>query len=278
MRPVLKELDASYRTRAVPAGTARYWSWLFAAAEARAALVGIYALRAEWEVLTDPATDISVAHLKLAWWREEMQRLTARSPVHPVSAYLAALPHAGEVDFSPLIAAVDAAAAQVSGVPLERMADLLPQSQALWGAPLLLASQLAGQAAEDTGLGECTRGLAAAQYLAAAIRDYRRQASAGRVPFAVDELMAEGIGNDDLLAALPPPHLGRYLELLRARAARFFDIAPRQLSQQQCVRHRHLVVLAALGADRLHARAPSAARARLSDMLLAWNTARRAGR
>ena len=278
MRLVVKELDASYRSRAVPAGTARYWSWLFAAAESRAALLGIYAVCAEWQALTDPATDVSVACLKLAWWREEMLRLAARSPVHPLSVYLAELPHAAAVDFSPLIAAVDAAAAQVSGVPLECSADLLPQSQALWGGPLMLASQLAGHGAGDTGLGECTRALAAARYLSAAIRDYRRQANAGRVPFAVDELMAEGIGNDDLLAASPPPHLCGYLELLRVRAARLFDSAPRELSREQRLRHRHFLVLAALGADRLHARAPSAARARLSDMLLAWNTARRAGR
>src|SRR3981189_2887248 len=90
-RTALKPLDAPYQSRAVPPGTARYWSWLFAAAESRAPLLGIYALGAEWQALTDPATDISVAHLKLAWWQEEMRRLPQRSRVHPLSAYLAAL-------------------------------------------------------------------------------------------------------------------------------------------------------------------------------------------
>src|SRR6202047_1287144 len=88
-RTALKPLDATYQSRAIPPGTARYWSWLFAAAEARAPLLGIYALRAEWQALTDPSTESGVAHLKLSWWQEEMQRLAAGSPVHPVSVYLA---------------------------------------------------------------------------------------------------------------------------------------------------------------------------------------------
>src|SRR5260370_24689891 len=96
-RPILKPLDATYQTRALPPGTSRYWSWLFAAAEARAPLVGIYALGAEWQALMDPATDVSVAHLKLAWWHEEMRRLSPGSPLHPHSVYLAALPRAASV-------------------------------------------------------------------------------------------------------------------------------------------------------------------------------------
>src|SRR5580658_3186413 len=105
-RPILKPLDAIYQARALPPGTARYWSWFFAAAESRAPLLGIYALGAEWQALMDPATEISVAHLKLAWWQEEMHRLTRGAAVHPISIYLAALPRAAAVDFTPLSDAV----------------------------------------------------------------------------------------------------------------------------------------------------------------------------
>ena len=262
----------------MPPGTARYWSWLFAAAEARAPLLGIYALRAEWEALMDSATDISVAHLKLAWWQEEMQRLRLGSAVHPISVYLAALPRAASVDFSPLSAAVTAAAAQVSGAPLERGADLEPQTQALWGGPLTLASQLAADVPADTDLGSCTSALAAAAYLSHAIGGYRRQARVGRVLFAIDELMAAGIENDDLVADPPPPRLQGYLDGLRKQAAQYFQTAAEMLPRAQRARHRHLLVLAALGLARLNRRAPLPESRRLRDMLLAWTTARRAHR
>ena len=141
--PTLKALDETYRSRAIAPGTLRYWSWLFAAPEMRPPLLGIYALEAEWLALMDPATESAVAHLKLAWWREEMQRLTLHSAVHPISTYLAALPGAASADFTPLLTAVQAAAGQISGAPLECGADLEHQSQALWGGPLALVSRLA---------------------------------------------------------------------------------------------------------------------------------------
>ena len=275
-RPALKPLDATYERRALPPGTARYWSWLFAAAESRAPLLGIYALGAEWQALMDPATEISVAHLKLAWWQEEMHRLAQGSAVHPISVYLAALPRAAAVDFTPLSVAVTAAAAQVSGAPLERGTDLEPQSRALWGGPMAVVSQLADDVRDETGLRNCTSALAAADYLAKSIRDYRREVRVGRVPFAIDELLAAGVDNDDLARDPPPPHLRLYLDGLRKRAAQYFETAAATLPRAQRARHRHLLVLAALGQAHLKRRAPAPERRRLKDMFLAWTTARRA--
>jgi len=205
-----------------------------------------------------------------------MQRLAAGTAVHPISAYLAALPRAGSVDFIPLLTAVNAAAAEVSGAPLEHGADLEPQAQALWGDPLALASRLADDVPDEASLRNCTGALAAAGYLAKALRDYRREARVGRVPFAIDELMTAGVDNDDLAADRPPPHLQRYLDRLRERAARYFEIAAQALPRAQRSRNRHLLVLAALGLTHLNGGAPPRGRRRLHDMLLAWRTARRA--
>jgi 15-cis-phytoene synthase len=224
----------------------------------------------------DPATEAGVARLKLAWWQEEMRRLAAGAAVHPISAYLAALPRAGAVDFIPLLTAVNAAAAEVSGAPLEHGADLEPHSQALWGDPLALASRLAGDVPDEASLRNCTLALAAAGYLAKALRDYRREARVGRVPFAIDELMTAGVDNDDLAADPPPPHLQSYLKILRGRAARYFEIAQQALPSAQRARNRHLLVLAALGLTHLNGGAPPRGRRRLHDMILAWRTARRA--
>jgi len=277
MRPILKRLDAIYQARAVPPGSARYWSWLFASADSRPPLLGIFALGAEWQALMDPATESAVAHLKLAWWQEEIRRLIAGSAVHPICAYLASLPHAAAAEFTPLLGAVDAAALHVGGVPLERGADLEPLAQALWGEPLALASRLAGEKSDMTGLRRCTGALAAAECLSRAMRDYRRQARVGRVPFAVDELMAAGVENADLMADPPPPHLRDYLDRLRERTAAYFDTAAQALPRAQRAAQRHLLVLAALGREQLRRPAPPGRR-RLRDMLLAWRTARRAFR
>jgi len=274
--PALKTLDATYRARAIALGSVRYWSWLFASSSARAPLLGVYALLAEWNALMDPGTEASASRIKLAWWQEEIQRLIARAPVHPICVYLASLPRAGEVDFRPLSLAVDASLTELSGVPLERTAELEPHACALRSGPLEVASRLAADGADEVGLGNCLRALAVADYLARAIRDYRRQARLGRVPFAVEELLAAGLDNADLCADQPPAKLEAYLEQKRALAARSYESAALALPAACRPRQRHLLILAALGLKHLQRRTSTLESARLQDMLLAWSTARRA--
>jgi phytoene/squalene synthetase len=257
-------------------GSTRYWSWLFAAAAARAPLLGVYALLAEWNALLDPATEASASRIKLAWWQQEIERLIARAPLHPICMYLASLPRAAEVDFSPLRQAIDASVAELSGVPLERSTELEPHACALRAAPLGIASRLACGPVDEVGLGNCLRALAVADYMARVTRDYRRQARLGRVPFAVEELLAAGLDNTDLCADQPPAKLAVYLEQQRALAAGSYRAAALALTGADRAQQRHLLVLAALGLKHLPLPAASLESARLQDMLLAWSTARRA--
>jgi len=276
-RRILKALDEPYRGRGVPPGTAQHWSWLFAARDARDALLGVYALMAEWRALTDPRTEPAAAHLKLAWWREEIGRLSCGSPLHPITRYLAALPGASGADAAPLGSALDAAAAEVDGVPLERRDDLERHAGALQGAPLRFAATLSAAAADSARLQGCVTMLAAAQYLTRTVVEYRRDARAGRIPFAVDELLAAGIENDDLVAVEPPARLRSHLDTLRARADGYFTAAGAALHPAERAPLRHLLVLAALGRAQLHRRRdPAVPDFRLSDLYNAWNTARRA--
>jgi 15-cis-phytoene synthase len=276
MSPALKILDATYKARAIPLGSVRYWSWLFASAAARAPLLGVYALLAEWSALTDPATEPSAARIKLAWWQDEIHRLIARAPIHPICLYLVSLPGAGDVDLTPLREAVNAAVAELSGVPLERSAELEPHACALRAAPLALASRLAFGALDEISLGNCLRALAVADHLARAIRDYRREARLGRVAFAVEELLAAGIENADLCAEPPPAKLAAYLAQLQARATESYETAALALPEACHSQQRHLLILAALGQKHLQRRTSSLESPRVQDMLLAWSTARRA--
>jgi len=271
-----RNLEGTYRARALPAGSARYFSWLFAAPEARAPLLGIYALLAEWSALIDPSTERSAAQIKLAWWQEEVLRLTAGAPIHPIGIYLTSLPRAAAVDFAPLSAAIGAAVREVSGAPLERAVDLAPHACALPANPLVVASRLSHGDRDEPALRECINALAIADHLSRSVRDYRREARCGRVPFAVDELLAEGIENDDLTAATAPARLEGYLRRLRERALQGYASAAEMLPPTRRSQQRHLLVLAALGLKTLQKGVPTSKTHGLQDMFLAWRTARRA--
>jgi len=298
-------LEEPYRSRAAPPGTARYFSWLFAERECREPLLGIYALLAEWRALIDPATERGVAQAKLAWWREEVDRLSAGRPVHPISRHLAVQPRAAQTDFTPLQRAVGAAARQIAGAPVERGAQLADHCRALCGEPLLLATALAAPGGERSGmrdvdpvdavsstdssappgdgsragLGSCVAALASAEYLEAAMSGYRREARAGRVAFPVDELLQAGIEDIDLSAAQDRPAVQSYLAEVRRRAEGLYAQAAAILPRHERARHRHLLVLAELGARRL--RGAAALRDRrfaLGDLYAAWRAARRGAR
>jgi 15-cis-phytoene synthase len=274
MRWTLSAFDESYRSRAVPAGSARYWSWLFAARPARGPLLGMYALVAEWRALTDPAIELGVAQMKLAWWREELMRLSHGAPLHPITRYVAALPGGAAADFTPLERCIEAAAAQVAGVPIERAAELAAHADALYGAPLLIAGLLSAAPTDRVALDSCLAALSVGEYLAKAILHYGREARAGRMVFAIDDLLAAGIDNDDLIADEPSPRLQTYLDSLRAQAAGHFAGAAQALAPADRPPLRHLSVLAALGGRHLARRV--GADFRLADLYNAWTAARRA--
>ncbi len=269
-------LEEPYRSRGIPAGSPRYWSWLFAARESRDPLLGMYALAAEWHALMDPRTEPGVAHLKMAWWREELERWSSGSPLHPITRWLAQIRGAAALDASPLRQSLEAAAVHAAGTPLERAADLEEHAAALYGAPLVAAARFAGCAAGS--LLDCTNALACGQYLAVAVGGYAREARAGRTPFAVDELLAAGIDDEALRAPVPPPPLQEYLGRLLGRAAGYFSDAAAALSREERQGLRHLLVLAELGSR--HLNPPRRVREHVSwrDLFHAWSAARRATR
>ncbi len=281
MRSPLKPLEEPYRSRAVPPGTTRYWSWLFSTRDSRGPLLGIYALLAKWRALMDPGTAAAEAQIKLGWWREEMRRLAEGNPTHPISRYLASLPRSEAADFARLEGAVEAAARHLAGAPLERGEQLNAHSGALRANPLVVAARLASDRPDETeaAIRDCVSVLAAAEYLVGAIADYRREARCGRTVFPIDELRAAGIEDTDLVAAVPAPRVQSYVEGLRRRAAQFFAAAAEALPRAERPHQRHLMVLTTLGVR--HVRSADASPGtdfRLRDLYFAWTAARRAAR
>ncbi len=112
----------------------------------------------------DPATETSAARIKLAWWQEEMRRLTARVPIHPISAYLAVAAARRAGGFRAIAAEHGCRCCRSGGAPLEHGADLAPHAHALRAFPLQLASRLAAEGIDEAGLSQCTEALAEAEH------------------------------------------------------------------------------------------------------------------
>jgi len=73
---------------APPAGSPRWYAWLFTPRHARDAVALLFQLESELRSIVVAPRDHGVAHLKLHWWRDEIQRLAAGSPRHPLTQAL----------------------------------------------------------------------------------------------------------------------------------------------------------------------------------------------
>jgi len=83
--------DQYCQEKAAQSGSSFYYSFLFLPPERRRAITALYALCRQLDDTVDEAGDASVARLKLAWWRTEIERLFDGKPEHPVTQALA--PH-----------------------------------------------------------------------------------------------------------------------------------------------------------------------------------------
>ena len=76
--------DEYCQQKTAQSGSSFYYSFLFLPPERRRAITALYAFCREVDDTVDEASDQSVARIKLAWWRENLERLDReQAPAEP---------------------------------------------------------------------------------------------------------------------------------------------------------------------------------------------------
>lgn len=83
--------DEYCQEKAARSGSSFYYSFLFLPPERRRAITALYAYCREVDDVVDECTDPSLARIKLAWWRTQVDQMFDGKPDHPVTRAL--LPH-----------------------------------------------------------------------------------------------------------------------------------------------------------------------------------------
>lgn len=159
-------LSAGASAEALPEpvpGSTRYFVLLYCERPRRRALATLLAVADEIDAGRARGMDHALAHVRLDWWREELQRFERGSPQHPwLSAWLRERPQDRSLELSSLseAAAIDLAGSRLAGRSEHRLACAL----------FVLAARLlaAGSAALDAPPGQLEPQLQAlGRYLAA---------------------------------------------------------------------------------------------------------------
>jgi phytoene synthase len=184
-------------------GTVRYLAWLYSPPRLREPLGLLLELEAQICTPRAAPLDHQVAHARLAWWREECERLVRGTPVHPLTRALLALrtlPAPARLDFGGLI---DVAAWDLAQATFDTREELTGYCSRWAAAMTQLAAQLTapvGVSAERAG--EMGRTLGAHVREIELLATLAAEAHAGRLRLPLDELERAAVDTDSL--ARPP--------------------------------------------------------------------------
>lgn len=241
----LSALDETLVNRAAPPGSMRYFSLLYTPPEKRAAVTALYVIDAEIRESAQSANH-DVAHTRLQWWRQEVDRLANGNPQHPAARLLHAATQStkGFARLHELIVAADMDLARMTYVNMD---ELRAYSARSGGA---VAESIAVLLLDPNPCEESVR--AASNRIGAGIRqtemlrDARQDAYEGRLYIPLDELEKHRIKLEDVRGRQVSPGVKAVLARFCASIAADLDAAMASFPAPVRSHLRPLLVLAAL--------------------------------
>jgi len=177
--------------KAAASGSSFYYSFMFLPPERRRAITALYAYCREVDDVVDECTDPGVARTKLAWWREELRRLYAGEPQHPVTRALAEAVGAYGITEEQLATVIDGMAMDLEYNRYPDFDTLKLYCHRVAGIVGQMSAQIFGFS--DPRTLEYAEQLGLAFQLTNIIRDVGEDARRNRVYLPLDELAAAGI-------------------------------------------------------------------------------------
>ena len=191
--------DDYCQQKAAASGSSFYYSFLFLPPPQRRAITALYAYCREVDDVVDEVSDPGVAAAKLAWWRDEIARLFAGSPQHPVTRALQPHLPAYAITRERLLQVLDGMAMDLSQSRYLDFAGLRRYCHLVAGVVGELAAGIFGASQPQTF--EYARQLGLALQLTNILRDVGEDARRGRIYLPIDDLQRFNVKAVDLLDA-----------------------------------------------------------------------------
>lgn len=216
---------------ATPLGSSTYYSLRFSPPGLRDDLAILAAWRHQVRTILVEVSDPGVARLKLQWWREELDKLPAGQPSHPLSQAVQAVVSQHQLPLQPFLQMAGQVEEEILRRPLPDSAALIRACDADLGA---LFELMAGcQGLTDPDRIASVRAIGAFCALVYRIRDSGWLARQGRAPIPMDLLGPHNLTPNALRqgpqrARLPEwlPELARQAQTLQARSSHLGALPP----------------------------------------------------
>jgi phytoene synthase len=237
-------LDPGMVNRAAPPGSIRYFAQLYAPPEKREALVALFVVEAEMRDSAENANH-DVAHTRLRWWRDEIERLANGNAQHPATRSLQEhlADHAVFRRLHELIVSADMDLARMTYGNARELHAYTERSGGV-------AAQLAGLLLAATPLSPevtATLGkLGGALREVEIVRDLRRDVRAGRLYLPLDRMDSRQLKVQDLDTQTPSENVRNLVAEFSEQTRTRLHEAAAAIPKSDRVTFRPLLVLAAL--------------------------------
>ncbi|MEX1993448.1 MAG: squalene/phytoene synthase family protein [Steroidobacteraceae bacterium] len=228
-----------------PAGSLHWNAWLFTPRPLQPLTAALFALEAELRAIVAANVDHGVSHLKLQWWKEEIDRLGRGAPRHPLTQALWRARPEATAAWRPLLDALSSLEFDLAKASYETEAELDGYLRRADGFCRTAAIALC-PAGDAEPLERLARAAGQSVRLVEIIRDLRQDAIDGCIYLPLDWLGENGISHVELRDADVRVGTRRCLERLAARSAAQWKQAMTQLDAVDLPELRGLRVLGAL--------------------------------
>ena len=213
--------------KAAQSGSSFYYSFLFLPPNRRLAITALYAFCREVDDVVDKCLDPSIAATKLVWWRQELARLYAGKPEHPVTQAL--LPALAEFNLpqEQLLEIIDGMEMDLQQSRYLDFKALSLYCYRVASVVGLLAAEIFGY--QDRKTQKYAHDLGMAFQLTNIIRDVGEDARIGRIYLPIDELQRFEVTAADILNARHSDNFRRLMEFQIERAEQYYVQATSEL-------------------------------------------------
>jgi 15-cis-phytoene synthase len=202
--------------KAAKSGSSFYYAFLFLPPERRQAITALYAFCREVDDVVDECTDTSIARIKLAWWRTQIDALFQGKPDHPVTQALAPFLAPFDITQSRLIAIIDGMEMDLDQT---RYLDWPGLEKYCWHVAGVVGELSAGIFGyQDPATLQYASKLGIAFQLTNIIRDVGDDARRGRIYLPISDLQQFGVRAADVLNSQYSENFSSLMAFEAARA------------------------------------------------------------
>lgn len=215
--------DQYCQQKAVASGSSFYYSFLFLPPERRRAITALYAYCREVDDVVDECTDAGIARTKLAWWRDEISKLYAGNPQHPVTRALATAIVTYNIQQQHMLELIEGMAMDLDYNRYPDFDTLKLYCHRVAGVVGLMSASIFGYSDKQTL--EYATELGLAFQLTNIIRDVGEDARRNRIYLPLDELEKFSVAEADIQAACETESFQKLMTFQIDRAFGYYDCA-----------------------------------------------------